>query len=91
MSIDQKAGAPDSGPAAFAAMAGIEVGTFTREREGMGAFALEDGIGYHTYSTFARGVDRFLGVYHWLDRASKRRNEAGHGPRWRWHDEYGHG
>ena len=47
-----------------------------REREGMSAFALEDGIVYHTYSTYARGVDPFFGVYHWLDRAPKGRNET---------------
>ena len=27
----------------------------------MSAFALEDGIVYHTYSTYGRGVDRHLG------------------------------
>ncbi|MGC1297867.1 MAG: DUF899 family protein [Alloacidobacterium sp.] len=52
----------------------------------MSAFALRDGIVYHTYSTYARGVDPFFGVYHWLDRAPKGRNEAG--VWWRRHDEY---
>jgi predicted dithiol-disulfide oxidoreductase (DUF899 family) len=81
-----KAGAPDSGPAAFAAMTGTDVGTYLREREGMSAFALEDGSVHHTYSTYARGVDPFFGVYHWLDRAPKGRNETG--PWFRRHDEY---
>jgi predicted dithiol-disulfide oxidoreductase (DUF899 family) len=84
-----RAGTPGAGPAELAATAGTDVGTYTREREGMSAFALKDGIIYHTYSTYARGVDPFFGVYHWLDRAPKGRNESG--PWWRRHDEYGHG
>jgi predicted dithiol-disulfide oxidoreductase (DUF899 family) len=63
-----------------------DVGMYTRERERMSAFALEDGIVYHTYSTYARVVDPFFGVYHWLDRAPKGRNETG--PWFRRHDEY---
>jgi predicted dithiol-disulfide oxidoreductase (DUF899 family) len=51
----------------------------------MSAFVLEDGVVYHTYSTYARGVDAIWGVYPWL-RAPKRRNETG--PWWRRHDEY---
>ncbi len=50
------------------------MGTYTREREGMSAFALEDGVVYHTYSTYARGVDAIWGKYPWLDRAPKGRN-----------------
>jgi predicted dithiol-disulfide oxidoreductase (DUF899 family) len=79
-------GRPDSGPALFAKMAGTDVATYTREREGMSAFALEDGVIYHTYSTYARGVDAFWGMYQWLDRAPKGRNETG--PWLRRHDEY---
>src|SRR6266403_570829 len=46
---------PAPGPVAEnAAMAGTDVATYTRERPGMSAFALEDGIVYHTYSTYAR-------------------------------------
>ena len=41
----------------------------TRERPGMSAFVLEDGVVYHTYSTYARGVDGIWGMYQWLDRA----------------------
>jgi len=81
-----RAGSPTSGPAQFAAMVGTDVGTFTREREGMSAFVIEDGIVYHTYSTYARGVEPFFGVYPWLDRSPKGRNETG--PWFRRHDEY---
>src|SRR5881396_683132 len=47
---------PD-GATTFAAMSGTDVATYTRERPGMSAFALEDGVVYHTYSTYARGLD----------------------------------
>ena len=80
---------PDAGregPAKGAAMTGTDVTTYARERPGMSAFVLEDGVVYHTYSTFARGVDGIWGVYPWLDRAPKGRNETG--AWWRRHDEY---
>ncbi len=41
------------------------------------AFALDDGIVYHTYSAYARGVDAMWGMYQWLDRAPKGRNDTG--------------
>ena len=69
------------------AMAGTDAATFTRERPGMSAFALEDGVIYHTYSTYARGLDGLWGMYQWLDRAPKGRNETGFW--WRHHDDYG--
>jgi predicted dithiol-disulfide oxidoreductase (DUF899 family) len=69
-----------------AAMTGTDVATYTRERPGMSAFILEDGAVYHTYSTFARGLDGLWGMYQWLDRAPKGRNETGLW--WRRHDEY---
>jgi predicted dithiol-disulfide oxidoreductase (DUF899 family) len=72
MNIGQ-AGDPGSGPAKMATIAGTDVGTYTREREGMSAFLLQDGIIYHTYSTYARGVDAIWGKYAWLDRAPKGR------------------
>ena len=71
----------------FATMCGTDTPTFLRERPGMSAFALEDGIVYHTYSTYARGLDGLWGMYQWLDRAPKGRNETA-GPWWRRHDEY---
>jgi predicted dithiol-disulfide oxidoreductase (DUF899 family) len=77
------AGAEDT----FAAMCGVDVPTYHRERPGMSAFVLMDGVVYHTYSTYARGVDAIWGMYAWLDRAPKGRNETG--PWWRRHDEYG--
>jgi predicted dithiol-disulfide oxidoreductase (DUF899 family) len=72
-----------------AVMTGTDVATYTRERPGMSAFVLEDGIVYHTYSTYARGLDGLWGMYQWLDRAPKGRNETGIW--WRRHDEYGKG
>jgi predicted dithiol-disulfide oxidoreductase (DUF899 family) len=72
--------------AQVAAMTGTDVATFTRDRPGMSAFVLEDGVVYHTYSTYARGLDCLWGMYQWLDRAPKGRNETGI---WcRRHDEY---
>jgi predicted dithiol-disulfide oxidoreductase (DUF899 family) len=68
-------------------MAGTDVATYIRERPGMSAFALEDGVVYHTYSAFARGLDGLWGMYQWLDRAPKGRNET-EGVWWRRHDEY---
>jgi predicted dithiol-disulfide oxidoreductase (DUF899 family) len=76
---------PD-GVAMFAAMCGTDAATYIRERPGMSAFALEDGVIYHTYSTYARGLDVLWGMYQWLDRAPKGRNETG--VWWRRHDEY---
>ncbi len=72
--------------AEHAAMTGTDVATYTRERPGMSAFALADGVIFHTYSTYARGVDALWGMYPWLDRAPKGRNETG--PWWRRRDEY---
>jgi predicted dithiol-disulfide oxidoreductase (DUF899 family) len=78
------------GPVAeIAATTGTDVAAYTRERPGMSAFVLEDGGVYHTYSTYARGVDGLWGMYQWLDRAPKGRNEAG--VWWRRHDEYNKG
>jgi predicted dithiol-disulfide oxidoreductase (DUF899 family) len=73
--------------AKFAAMAGTDPATFIRERPGLSAFIREDGVIYHTYSTYARGLDGLWGMYQWLDRAPLGRNETGLW--WRRHDEYG--
>ena len=70
-----------------AAATGTDVATYTRERPGMSALALEDGVVYHTYSAFARGLDAMWGMYQWLDRAPRGRNET-EGVWWRRHDEY---
>ena len=78
------------GPVAqIAAMTGTDVPTYIRERPGVSAFALEDGVIYHTYSSYARGLDGLWGMYQWLDRAPKGRNETG--VWWRRHDEYTQG
>jgi predicted dithiol-disulfide oxidoreductase (DUF899 family) len=62
--------------AQLGATCGTDAPTYSRDRPGMSAFALEDRVVYHTYSTYARGVDPFFGVYHWLDRAPNGRNET---------------
>jgi predicted dithiol-disulfide oxidoreductase (DUF899 family) len=55
---------------------------------GLGAFALEDAIAYHTYSTYSRGVDAIWGMCQWPDGGPKGSNETGH---WRrrqdWYDK----
>jgi predicted dithiol-disulfide oxidoreductase (DUF899 family) len=78
----------DEGPVAeIAAMTGTDVATYTRDRPGLSAFVIENGVVYHTYSTYARGLDGLWGMYQWLDRAPMGRNETG--VWWRRHDEYG--
>lgn len=47
-----------------------------RDESGMSAFVLENGVVYHTYSAYARGLDGLWGMYQWLDRAPKGRNET---------------
>lgn len=73
--------------AQFAATCGTDAPTYTRDRPGMSTFVLEDGVVYHAYSTYARGLDALWGAYQWLDRAPRGRNEQG--PWWRRRDEYG--
>lgn len=70
----------------IAASVGTDWATYTREAPGMSAFVLDNGIVYHTYSAYARGLDALWGIYQWLDRAPLGRNESG-----LWmqrHDEY---
>ena len=74
------------GSTTFSAMSGTDPATYTRERPGMSAFVLEDGVVYHTYSAYARGLDGLWGMYQWLDRAPRGRNETG--VWWRRRDEY---
>jgi len=72
--------------AQFAATCGTDAPTYSRDRPGLSAFVREDGAVYHSYSTYARGLDGLWGAYQWLDRAPKGRNETG---LWfRRHDEY---
>jgi predicted dithiol-disulfide oxidoreductase (DUF899 family) len=70
----------------IASSAGTDPATFRKEGPGMSAFALEDGVVFHTYSAYGRGVDGVWGMYAWLDRAPRGRNESGIW--WRRHDEY---
>jgi predicted dithiol-disulfide oxidoreductase (DUF899 family) len=87
---DSEAGSKDRqdplSPGRFAAMTGTDIPIYTREAPGMSAFVLSDGVIYHTYSTYARGLDALWGMYQWLDRAPNGRNEPV--PWIRRHDEY---
>ena len=69
--------AADNPAAEIAASAGTDLQTFMRETPGMSVFALRDGVVYHTYSAFARGLDGLWTMYQWLDRAPLGRNESG--------------
>jgi predicted dithiol-disulfide oxidoreductase (DUF899 family) len=70
----------------IAAPSGVNWAAYSRQAPGLSAFALQDGIVHHTYSTYARGLDGLWGMYQWLDRAPLGRNETGI---WlRRHDEY---
>ena len=69
-----------------AAISGTNVTGYRRQRPGLSAFMLEESVVYHTYSPYARGLDGLWGMYQWLDRAPKGRNETGY---WlRHHDAY---
>jgi len=63
------------------------------DREGASVFYKdEDGAIYHTYSTFARGIDALNGTYHFLELTPKGRDEAhSEDPQYwvRYHDQYG--
>jgi predicted dithiol-disulfide oxidoreductase (DUF899 family) len=70
----------------LASSAGTNWPTYSKEGPGVSAFALEDGVVYHTYSAYERGIDELWGMYRWLDRAPLGRNETGFW--WRHHDRY---
>ncbi|MEV0461261.1 DUF899 domain-containing protein [Catellatospora methionotrophica] len=70
----------------IASSVGVDWPTYRQQGPGMSAFVLDDGVVYHTYSTYERGVDALWGMYQWLDRAPLGRNESGFW--WRRHDEY---
>jgi predicted dithiol-disulfide oxidoreductase (DUF899 family) len=72
---------PDASPV------GTDLAAYSRQMPGMSAFALDDGVVYHTYSTYARGLDGLWVAYQWLNRAPLGRNETDFW--WRRHDEYG--
>ena len=62
-------------PETMAAMTGVDLPTYAREAPGVSAFVREHGVVDHTYSSYSRGVDSLWGMYQWLDRAPKGRNE----------------
>lgn len=70
----------------LASSVGTDWPTYRQEGPGVSAFALEDGVVYHTYSAYERGIDGLWGMQQWLDRAPLGRNETGFW--WRRHDEY---
>jgi predicted dithiol-disulfide oxidoreductase (DUF899 family) len=84
--VDFRAAGQSPLVAEFASRSGRDSATYTREGPGMSAFVLADGVVYHTYSAYARGLDGLWGMYQWLDRAPFGRNEPGGW--WRRHDEY---
>jgi predicted dithiol-disulfide oxidoreductase (DUF899 family) len=86
MDLRPPAGEEGSQNAWSESIVGTDWETYRREGPGMSALALEDGAVYHTYSAYARGLDGLWGMYQWLDRAPRGRNETGHW--WRRHDEY---
>ncbi len=64
------------------------------ERPGLSVFFKKDGEIYHTYSTYARGLDILLPTYNILDMTAKGRDEDGlpHSMAWvRHHDRYSDG
>ncbi len=67
----------------------------SEERPGASVFSRKDGEVFHTYSSYARGLDMFLPAYHWLDITAKGRDEEGmkpHAMAWvRHHDRYSDG
>ncbi|HYL27053.1 MAG TPA: DUF899 domain-containing protein [Candidatus Nitrosotalea sp.] len=67
---------------------GTDWPTYIREMPGLSAFTLKDGVVYHTYSAYERGLDGLWGMYQWLDRAPLGRNETEPGLWWKRHDEY---
>jgi predicted dithiol-disulfide oxidoreductase (DUF899 family) len=70
----------------WASNVGTDWPTYRQQGPGVSAFALEDGVVYHTYSAYERGVDGLWGMYPWLERAPLGRNETDMW--WRRHDEY---
>ncbi|MER5388114.1 thioredoxin family protein [Saccharopolyspora sp. NPDC002686] len=83
-------GGGESAEAQLADTCGTDVADYHRDRPGLSAFVLDDGVVYHTYSAYARGLDGLWGMYQWLDRAPRGRNETG-GVWWRRSDEYVNG
>jgi predicted dithiol-disulfide oxidoreductase (DUF899 family) len=83
--IEKTEKAPEMG-IKIAATVGVDWATYTRDAPGMSSVVLRDGGVYHTYSSYARGLDGLWNLYQWLDRAPLGRNEKG--PWMKRHDEY---
>jgi predicted dithiol-disulfide oxidoreductase (DUF899 family) len=84
--LDAAAGTPFE---ALAASTGTDPAGYMSEAPAFSAFTLEHGAVYHTYSTYARGLEFMLGFYPFLDRARKGRDEGEPPEFWiRRHDEY---
>ena len=75
-----------AGPETHSAMCGTNPAAYLRELPGMSSFVRDGDDVYHSYSTYARGLDGLWGMYAWLDRAPLGRNEQG--PWWKRRDEY---
>ena len=84
---------PEEAAAAGAAYNYGSGGPPVEELPGLSVFAKgPDGALYHSYSTYGRGLESFLGVYRFLDIVPKGRDEADlpYGMDWvRLRDEYG--
>ncbi|KAA6462956.1 DUF899 domain-containing protein [Acidobacteria bacterium AB60] len=69
-----------------------EIDFMLEELPGLSVFSKDqDGTIYHTYSSYARGLDILVGTYNFLDHAPKGRDEEGlkHPMAWvRHHDKY---
>jgi predicted dithiol-disulfide oxidoreductase (DUF899 family) len=83
---DWKLFGQDSPVDQFAKACGTDPATYIRDRPGLSTFVREGGAIYHTYSSYARGLDGVWGMYQWLDRAPRGRNEETLW--WKRHDEY---
>jgi predicted dithiol-disulfide oxidoreductase (DUF899 family) len=59
------------GVVALASVSGVDRATYRCEGPGVSAFTLEDGVVYHTYSAYERGLDILWGMCQWLDRAPR--------------------
>jgi predicted dithiol-disulfide oxidoreductase (DUF899 family) len=64
-----------------------EIDLRSEELHGLSAFVLEDGVVYHTYSTYDRGTDVLNATWQLLDRTSKGRGKDPEGWPQR-HDKY---
>jgi predicted dithiol-disulfide oxidoreductase (DUF899 family) len=73
----------------LATATGTDVPGFLSEAPGLSAFATDGDSVYHTYSTYARGLEAVMGYYPILDRVPKGRDEGNAAVFWiRRHDEY---